>query len=108
MTDKKSYAVIQTGGKQYRVFEGDVIEVELLSGEKTSSVEFHEIVFLFDGTTPHVGQPIVGNVVKGEILGNLRGDKVVSYKYKRRKNYHRKVGHRQNYTQVKITEIGGK
>ncbi len=100
------YAIIQTGGKQYRVETGDVVEVELLEGE--GPVQFGEVFFLFDGTKTLVGAPVVpGAVVKGERMGEIKGEKVVSFKYKRRKNYRRKVGHRQRYSRVKITEIAG-
>ena len=98
------YAIIETGGKQYRIQAGDVIEVELLKEEK--DVEFKNILVLSDGTNIKVGSPYVQEaVVKGEILEVSKGPKVIAYKYKRRKNYHRKKGHRQTYSKVKITEI---
>ena len=98
------YAIIETGGKQYRIQAGDVIEVELLKEEK--EVEFKNILVLSDGTNIKVGSPYVQEaVVKGEILEVTKGPKVIAYKYKRRKNYHRKKGHRQKYSKVKITEI---
>jgi large subunit ribosomal protein L21 len=98
------YAIIETGGKQYRIQAGDVIEVELLKEEK--DVEFKNILVLSDGTNIKVGSPYVQEaVVKGEILEVSKGPKVIAYKYKRRKNYHRKKGHRQKYSKVKITEI---
>ena len=99
------YAIIQTGGKQYRVEKGDTIEVELL-GVESGAVEFNEVLLLNDGKTAHVGTPHVAKcLVKGEVIGDKKGPKVVSFKYKRRKNYHRKVGHRQKYSVVKITDI---
>lgn len=99
------YAVIQTGGKQYRVAEGDVIDVELLKSEK-KEVEF-EALFFNDGKDIQVGAPILDLKVQGEVLGPVRGPKVIAYKYKKRKSSHRKVGHRQDYLRVKIVGFGG-
>jgi large subunit ribosomal protein L21 len=100
------YAIIQTGGKQFRVKKGDIIDVELLDSASDQSIEFKEIIMLNDGTTTKIGLPTVEKcLVKGEILAEALGPKVVSYKYKRRKNYHRKRGHRQKYSRIKITDI---
>ena len=100
------YAIIKTGGKQYRVKEGDVISVELLHQDDGSAVEFKDVLFLNNSGEYVLGAPnIEGCLVKGEILGEKKGPKIISYKFKRRKNYHRKVGHRQRYSQVKILEI---
>jgi len=100
------FAIIQTGGKQYRIQKGDIIDVELLSGNEGETVEFKEILCSSDGSKTQVGTPTLEkSVVKGEVLGTAKGPKVVAYKYKKRKNYRRKVGHRQQYTRVKITEI---
>ncbi|MCB1085396.1 MAG: 50S ribosomal protein L21 [Chlamydiia bacterium] len=83
-----------------------MIEVELL-GSESGPVEFNEVLIFNDGKAAHVGAPHVAKcLVKGEVIGNKKGDKVVSFKYKRRKIYRRKVGHRQQYTVVKITDIG--
>ena len=99
------YAIIQTGGKQYRVEKGETIEVELLEKE-SGPIQFEEILLFNDGKTAQVGTPHIKKcLVKGEIIGNTKGPKVISFKYKRRKNYHRKVGHRQKYSLVKITDI---
>ncbi len=99
------YAIIEAGSKQYRVQEGDIIEVELLA-EGETAVEFDRVLFFSDGKTAQVGTPHVPKCfVQGEVLGLVKGPKVVSFIYKRRKNYSRKVGHRQRYTQVKITGI---
>lgn len=99
------YAIIQTGGKQYRVEKGDVIEVELL-GQDQGAVEFKEVLFFSDGKAMKIGAPHLDKcLVKGEILGEIKGPKVIAFKYKRRKSYHRKVGHRQKYSKVKITDI---
>lgn len=100
------YAIIETGGKQYRVEKGDIIDVELLGTEKGSKVEFKSVLFINTGSSTKVGKPHVdGTVVIGELMQEVRGPKVISFKYKKRKNYRRKVGHRQNYSRVKITEI---
>ncbi len=107
MTETK-YAIIQTGSKQYRVKAGDVIDVELLDAEKSGNIEFAEVLLFHDGKVAQIGAPTVSNVVvRGEVLDQVRGPKVIAYKYKKRKGYHRKVGHRQNYTRVKITEFAG-
>lgn len=100
------YAIIETGGKQYRVEKGDVIDVEKLK-TVSEKVEF-KVLFLNDGSTVKVGSPHLANaVVKGELLGESRGPKVIAFKYKRRKPFRRKVGHRQKYARVKITDITG-
>jgi large subunit ribosomal protein L21 len=102
------YAIIETGGKQYRVEEGDVIDVELLEAEKGGKITFDRVLFLQNGKEAKVGAPTVdGTHVIAELLQEVRGPKVIAYKYKKRKNYRRKVGHRQNYLRVKITEIKG-
>lgn len=102
------YAIIETGGKQYRVEKGDVIDVELLETKEGSPIEFKNVLFLNTGNAAKIGKPNVdGSSVVGELLQEVRGPKVINYKYKRRKNFRRKVGHRQNYLRVKITEIKG-
>jgi large subunit ribosomal protein L21 len=102
------YAIIKTGGKQYRVAAGDIINVELLGVENDSQVQFKDVLFFHDGAQAKVGAPVIaGCVVNGEVLGESKGPKVVAFKYKRRKMYRRKVGHRQRYTRVKITGIVG-
>ena len=99
------YAIIQTGGKQYRVEKGDVIQVELL-GQDGGAVEFREVLLVNDGNVTKVGNGASGHmIVRGELLGEAKGPKVIAFKYKRRKNYRRKVGHRQRYACVKITDI---
>lgn len=101
------YAIIKSGGKQYRVSKGDVIDVELLGDEK-KEINFGDVLFVYDGKVSKVGSPVVsGYSVKGEILSEVKGPKVVAFKYKRRKQYRRKVGHRQRYSRVKIVEIAG-
>jgi large subunit ribosomal protein L21 len=96
------FAVIRTGGKQYRVATGDVLEIERLPGEAGASVTFAEVLM----AGGKVGAPLLsGASVKGEIVAQERADKVVAFKKKRRKNTHRKRGHRQPLTKVKITAI---
>ncbi len=99
-----SYAIIDTGGKQYRVSEGDELNVELLHQE--GSVTFEKVVFFTDGKAPLIGEPHVSQCkVHGDVLGLAKGPKEIAFKYKKRKNYRRTVGHRQKYTRVKITKI---
>lgn len=98
------YAIIQTGGKQYRVSKDDVIDVELL-GEETK-VSFKEVMLVHDGKKVEVGAPHVkGCVVNAEVLDEVKGPKVIAFKYKKRKSSSTKIGHRQKYSRVKITEI---
>ena len=98
------FAVIRTGGKQYKVSQGDVLDVELLPGEAGSKVTFGEV--LMAGSK--IGAPMLaGASVMGEIVAQTRTPKIVAFKKKRRKDTHRKRGHRQNLTRVKITDIVG-
>ncbi len=100
------YAVIETGGKQYRVSEGDVVRVELLGSEVGSEVSISDVHLVADGDKVQVGRPTVaGASVKGTVIEEGRGPKVVSFKKKRRKGYRRKIGHRQNYTALRIDKI---
>lgn len=100
------YAIIESGSKQYRVEEGDVIDIELLDIGKDGKVELKNVLFLQKESSVKVGSPFIKNgVVLAELVGEVRGPKVVAYKYKKRKNYRRKVGHRQNYSRIKITAI---
>ncbi len=102
------YAIIETGGKQYRVEQDDVIEVELLQPDQDGKIEFKNVLFLSEGTTIKVGAPYLSQcTVKAELLGEVKGPKVISFKYKKRKRYRRTVGHRQRYSKVKIIEIAG-
>lgn len=100
------YAVIRTGGKQYCVKPGDVIQVEkLLLEDGQESVEFADVLAVNDGTLV-VGAPTVENaVVTAKVLGQGKGKKVIIYKYKSKKDYRKKQGHRQPFTEVEITEI---
>lgn len=100
-------AVIKTGGKQYRVKPGDVIRVERLAGASGDAIEFGEVLLVTnDEGASTVGSPLVQNAtVKGKILREQKGKKVIIFKFKRRKGYRRKKGHRQIYTSVQITDI---
>jgi large subunit ribosomal protein L21 len=100
-------AVIRTGGQQYRVSEGDTIRVDQLAGEPGSKVEFSEVL-LVGGDSAKIGKPLVsGAKVQAEIVAHGRGEKLVIFKFKRRKKYRRKNGHRQAFTAVRITSIQG-
>lgn len=99
------YAVIQTGGKQYRVSEGDRIRVEKLAGNVGTNVEFGDVLMV-GGDKVAVGKPhVAGAKVTAEIVGQDRAKKIIVFKMRRRKNYRRKNGHRQPYTELKITGI---
>jgi large subunit ribosomal protein L21 len=100
------FAVIRTGGKQYRVAPNDVIKVEKIAGEPGDIVELAEVILLGGEGGPKTGSPtIAGALVAAEVISQGRGDKVVVFKKKRRKNYRRKKGHRQLLTALRITEI---
>ena len=100
------YAIIKTGGKQYRISPGDVLRVERLPGERGDEVILDQVLLVTDGDAVQVGQPLVPNAtVRTEILRQGKGKKVLIFKKKRRKNYRRKAGHRQLFTALQITEI---
>jgi large subunit ribosomal protein L21 len=102
------FAVIKTGGKQYKVAAQDEITVMSLEGEAGATVTFSEVLALFDGDINHIGAPTVaGASVVGEIVEQARGPKVYAFKKRRRKNSKRKRGHKQDLTIVKIVEIVG-
>ena len=99
------YAIIQTGGKQYRVEQGDVIYVEKLNADPETVIEF-DVLLLGGEKELTIGQPVLEGVkTQGKVLSQGRGEKIVVYKYKSKKNYRRKQGHRQPYTKVEITKI---
>ncbi len=100
------YAVIATGGKQYKVAEGDIIKVEKLGAEDGETVTFDQVLAVSDDSLK-VGEEVKDATVSGTVLKNGKGKKIVVYKYKRKKGYHKKNGHRQLYTQVKIDKING-
>lgn len=100
-----SYAVIKTGGKQYRVSEGDRIRVEKLPGDVGAEISFDEVLMV-GGDKVAVGKPLVsGASVKAKILAQDRAKKIIIMKYRRRKNYRRKAGHRQPFTELLITGV---
>ena len=104
------YAVIQTGGKQYRVEPGKTIVVETLPGDEGAQVVFDQVLLVSagDGGNVNIGKPIVaGAKVTGQIVEQGRGEKLVVFKFRRRKNYRRKTGHRQPFTALEITGITG-
>lgn len=101
-----AYAIIQTGGRQFRVQPGDVVDVELLGVEAGQKTAFEEVLLASDDSGVKIGAPLLaGAKVTAEVLEDIKGPKLVSYKFRRRKGYHRTVGHRQKLTRVKIAEI---
>jgi large subunit ribosomal protein L21 len=99
------YAVIRTGGKQYRVCEGDKVRVEKLAGEVGDKLELSEVLMV-GGEKVAIGTPLVpGAKVSAEIVTHDRAKKITVYKFRRRKNYRRKAGHRQSYTELKVLSI---
>jgi len=100
------YVIIETGGKQYRVQEGDVLFIEKLSAEKGETVVFDKVLAVSDGGDLTVGSPALNGVsVNGKILGHGKDRKIIVFKYKPKKGYRRKQGHRQPYTKVQIEKI---
>ena len=100
------YAIIATGGKQYRVSEGDVIYIEKIDAQVDSTVSFDVLLVGNEGDVK-IGTPVVEGVkAEGKVVGQIRGEKIIVFKYKSKKNYRRKQGHRQPYTKVEITKIG--
>ncbi len=101
------YAVVNSGGKQYKVRQGDVLRVEKLPGEVGAPVSFDKVLLFSDGENLEIGQPLLdGMQVTGHIVEQDKARKILVFKYKRRKRYRRKQGHRQPYTAVKIDQIG--
>jgi large subunit ribosomal protein L21 len=102
------YAIIEEGGRQYKVTGGDTILIdrEAPTGEGEKSITFDRVLLVAGEGTPKVGLPTVANViVTADVIGEEKGDKIDIQKYKRRKGYHKKIGHRQRYLRVKITDI---
>jgi large subunit ribosomal protein L21 len=99
------YAVIETGGKQYRVTPGEAVEIETLDGEVGATVEFNKVLALVDGDGVKAGADAGAAVVKGTITGHGRNAKTLVFKFKRKKQYKRTIGHRQNFTRVQVDEI---
>ncbi|SRR5579885_2814880 len=99
------YAVIETGGKQYRVTPGESIEIETLAGEVGAEVEFGRVLAVVDGDSVKSGADAESARVKGTIVAHGRGHKTIVFKFKRKKQYKRTIGHRQNFTRVAVNEI---
>lgn len=100
------YAVVKAGGREYRISKGDVIRVEKMEGKVGDPVTMKDILMVSREGQVHVGNPLLANaVVTGEIIQQVKGKKVLTYKMKRRKNYRRTKGHRQTYTYVKVNDI---
>ncbi len=103
------FAVFKSGGKQHRVSEGEIVRLERLDAEPGASVDFDEVLLVGDGDNVSIGAPLLaGFKITAEVLGHDRGDKVRIIKFRRRKHYMRHAGHRQWYTDVRITQINGK
>ena len=101
-----AYAIIKTGGRQYRVAEGDTIDVDLLEGDAGHKMTFDEVLMHADGDKLTHGSPsVAGASVSGEVVEQRKDKKVIAFKYRRRKGYHRTVGHRRKLTRIKITGI---
>jgi large subunit ribosomal protein L21 len=100
------YAVVKSGGKQYKVKEGETFRVEKLPGEVGAEITFDDVLLFSDGETVQIGTPRLENItVKGTVVEQGRARKIIVFKYKRRKRYRRKQGHRQPYTAVKVDNI---
>jgi large subunit ribosomal protein L21 len=100
------YAIVKTGGKQYKIQEGDVIRVEKIPGDLDNPISFDRVLMFSDGENVRIGRPSLDEVtVKGHIVEQGKGKKIIIFKYKRRKRYRRKHGHRQQYTAIKIDQI---
>ena len=101
-----AYAIVRSGGKQYRVSPGETIVMEKLVGASGEKVTFSDVVLLVDGDKVTTGNPVIaGANVEGEVIEQFKDEKVIAFKYKRRKGYHRTVGHRRQLTRVKIQSI---
>ena len=101
------YAIIVTGGKQYRVMKGETLRVATLEGEAGSEVKFDTLLMLGDGEKTTLGDALKGASVTATVKGHGRGDKVQIVKFRRRKHHRKQMGHRQNYTEIEITGIAG-
>lgn len=100
------YAIIRSGGKQYRVTEGEVVRLEKLDAESGSEVEFKDVLLVKTEEKTYIGQPIIeGATVKGTVQGYGKGETILVFKYKRKKQYKRTRGHRQRYSDVRIQKI---
>jgi len=101
-----SYAIFRTGGKQFRAEEGRTVRVPLLAAEPGAPVTFDEVLLAYSGDNVVTGKPLIeGAAVEAEIVGHGRDKKIIVFKHKRRKNYRRKTGHRQDFTEVRIKAV---
>jgi len=101
------YAVVVTGGKQYRVMQGETLRVELLEAEAGSEIKFDNILMLGDGEGVKLGDELKGATVSAKVVGHGRADKIRIIKFRRRKHHRKQMGHRQHYTEIEITGIAG-
>ena len=101
------YAIIVTGGKQYRVMKGETLRVATLEGEAGSEVKFDNVLMMGDGEKTTLGDALKGASVTATVKGHGRGEKVQIVKFRRRKHFRKQMGHRQNYTEIEITGIAG-
>jgi large subunit ribosomal protein L21 len=102
------YAVFTTGGKQYRASQGDIVRVEKLEAEKGATIELDNVLMVGDGDDVRIGTPIIdGGKVTAEVVDHGRGEKIRIIKFRRRKHHMKQMGHRQYYTEIKITGIEG-
>jgi large subunit ribosomal protein L21 len=100
------YAIIRDRGMQYRVEKGQVVNIDLLDVEPGSEIELSEVLLIGDGDAVQVGAPLVsGAVVKAEVIGVKKGEKIIVFRYRNKKRYRRRTGHRQRYTEIKISDI---
>ena len=103
-----AYAVIKTGGKQYRVQQGDKLDVEKLDAEVDSEIQFNDVLLVGEGDSVKVGEPTVaGASVTAKVVSQFRGPKGVAFKFKRRKGYHKTKGYRRSLTKLEVTSIVG-
>ena len=102
-----AYAIIRTGGRQYRVAEGDTVDVDLLDVEAGKTASFGDVLMFADGDQVTHGSPIEGAKVTAEVVEHRKDKKVIAFKFRRRKGYHRTVGHRRKLTRLKIKSISG-
>jgi large subunit ribosomal protein L21 len=100
-----AYAIFKTGGKQYRAQTGDIVAIEKLDAEPGTEAKFEDVLFVGEGASIKVGDALKGAAVVGEVVEQIKAPKLIAYKYRRRKGYHRTVGHRQKLTRVRITSI---
>jgi large subunit ribosomal protein L21 len=101
------YAVVLTGGKQYRVMKGETLRVELLDVEAGSEIKLDNVLMIGDGETIKIGDALKGATVGAKVIGHGRADKVRIVKFRRRKHHRKQMGHRQHYTEIEITGIAG-